>query len=98
MCGYSKEEQKMHTKLLHDTHLIDCYKYIYPDCCDKFTWFNIRMKGALQANKGWRIDKFLVRESDSSRIIHTHILYEIGTHRQEKLISDHIPILLHVNI
>lgn len=98
LCGYSKEEQKMHTKLLHDTHLIDCYKHIYPTCCDKFTWFDIRTKGALQANKGWRIDKFLVRETDSSRIVNTHILYEIGTHRQEKLISDHIPILLQFNI
>ena len=96
LCGYSKPEQANFKQLLEECELVDSYRYLYPTKIDKFSWFNARVPNCLQTNKGWLIDRFLVSQKDQKKIEASDILYEIGTHRDKKLISDHLPILLRI--
>lgn len=97
LCGYSKEEQINFKLLLEQCDMVDSYRYLHPHIIDKFSWFNARVPNCLKTNKGWLIDRFLVSRKDKNKIESSEILYEIGTHRDKKLISDHLPILLNIN-
>ena len=98
LTGYSKEEQEAFCKLLEKNNLIDCYKYKHPNSIDKFTWFNIRISNSVQNNKGWLIDRFLVRKEDENKIKTCKILHDLGTHYKNTFISDHVPIFLDINL
>ena len=93
--GYSMEERNAYDKLLSKTKMIDCYRYIYPNICDKFTWFNVRIRKSFENNIGWLIDRFLIQNKHKNLIGKCEILHEIGTRNSKGIfISDHIPILL----
>lgn len=99
LCGYTKEERNAFNNLLNDNKYIDCFRYLYPDVFNKFSWFNIRIKNSFQYNLGWRIDMFLIQEKFKNIIKNCDILYEIGVrNKYNNLISDHLPILLEINL
>ena len=81
--GFSDEERAKFTALL-ESGLIDTFRYLYPQKRDAYTWWSYRFN-ARERNAGWRIDYFLIRESDTN-IIKDHIIYS------DVQGSDHCPI------
>ena len=98
LAGYSKEERNAYRKLLEKNALIDCYKYINPTSIDTFTWFNIRIPTSIAHNKGWLIDRFLIRKCDKNKINTCEILHDLGIYYKDTFISDHVPILLDIRL
>jgi len=98
LCGYSIEERDAFKKLMVENDLVDCFRLKNPGVVDKFSWFNIRIKGSFKSNKGWLIDRFLVNKKLKAKIKDCKILYDLGTHYNEKFISDHLPVFLELNI
>lgn len=96
MAGYSKEERDAYSKLLEKNTLIDCYKYKNPNSIDKFTWFNIRIPKSVTHNKGWLIDRFLIRKKDANKINECVIVHDLGVYYKDTFISDHLPIFLNI--
>ena len=96
LAGYSQEEQKAYSKLLEKNALIDCYKYKNPNSIDKFTWFNVRIPKSITHNKGWLIDRFLIRSHDKNKINKCAILHDVGIYYKKTFISDHLPIFLDI--
>jgi len=96
--GYTIEERNAFKILLGNIYT-DCYRYINPNVFNKFTWFNIRIKDSFFFNIGWRIDHFLIQNKFKNIINKCDILYDIGVRNKDnKLISDHLPILLEIKI
>ena len=96
--GYTKEEQSAFALLLQSVNLCDVYKTINPGIIDKFTWFNIRNKHSFTSNKGWLIDRFLIHKKYVPDVLHSDILYYIGIKKNDKLISDHLPIMMEITV
>lgn len=97
LCGYSKQERDNFAELLQNCDMIDSFRVINPRSIDTFSWFNIRIKNCFKLNKGWRIDRFLVNNRYSKNIKKSSILSELGTHKDGKFISDHLPIFLDID-
>ena len=98
ICGYSIEERNAFEKLMTDNQLIDCFSFKNPRSIDKFSWFNIRIRGSFKNNIGWRIDRFLVNKKLKNKIKTCNIIYDLGTHYKGVFISDHLPIFLNINL
>ncbi|MBO6149296.1 MAG: exodeoxyribonuclease III [Lachnospiraceae bacterium] len=84
--GFTDEERGKMTVLLREGHLLDSFRYLYPDREGIYSWWSYRGR-ARENNAGWRIDYFLLSESLKDRIegagIHTEIYG-----------SDHCPVEL----
>jgi len=98
LAGYSKEERLAYEKLLNNNSLVDCYKYINPNIIDKFTWFNIRNPKSVTNNKGWLIDRFLIRKQQKKDINKCEIIDDVGVYYKDTFISDHLPIFLDIKM
>jgi len=98
LAGYSPEERAAYNKLLKKNSLIDCYKYKNPSSIDNFTWFNIRVPKSITQNKGWLIDRFLIRKCDEKAINKCAIDHELGIYYRDTFISDHKPIFLDIKL
>jgi len=98
LCGYSLEEREAFKKLIAENNLVDCFRFKNPKVVDKFSWFNIRIRGSFKSNKGWLIDRFLVNKKLRSKIKDCKILYDFGTHFNDKFISDHLPVYLEIKL
>lgn len=83
--GFTDEEREKMSALLEKGHLIDTYRFLYPDKVE-YSWWSYRFK-AREKNSGWRIDYFLVsgalKDSIEDAAIHTEIFG-----------SDHCPVEL----
>ena len=98
LTGYSQKERDAFKSLITKNNLIDCYRFLNPKKIDSFTWFNIRIKNSFNNNLGWLIDRFLVNKKLKNKIKDCKILYDLGTHFNNKFISDHLPIYLEIKI
>lgn len=87
--GFTNEEREKMTSLLA-SGFIDTFRYLHPDAVDHYTWWSY-MNKVRERNIGWRIDYFIVSESNKEKIvnadIHSHVLG-----------SDHCPILLEIDL
>lgn len=83
--GFSDEERAKFTELL-DAGFIDTFRYIYPDMRDAYTWWSYRFH-ARERNAGWRIDYFLINESNAHNVKNQIIFSDVTG-------SDHCPICL----
>ena len=87
--GFSDQERNKFTELL-DAGFVDCFRHLYPDVTERYTWWSYRFK-ARATNAGWRIDYFLVSErikdSIEEFVIHDDVMG-----------SDHCPVSLIINI
>ena len=81
--GFSDEERAMFTELL-SAGFVDTFRAVYPDRKDAYSWWSYRFR-ARERNAGWRIDYFLVREQDRSRIQDALIYADVFG-------SDHCPV------
>jgi exodeoxyribonuclease-3 len=84
--GFSKEEREEFKKLV-DCGFVDSFRHVYPDRV-KYSYFS-NFANAREKNKGWRIDMMLV--SDKDKIIDADCLTDYYG-------SDHVPILLDINV
>lgn len=87
--GFTDEERQAMRDLLKECHLVDSYRYLYPDRV-QYSWWSYRFN-ARANNAGWRIDYFLVSESLKSKIEDSIIHNEIFG-------SDHCPIQLKIDV
>lgn len=69
---------------------IDTFRFMKPDARDAYSWWDVK-SGARNRNIGWRIDYFLVDESQKKNIIDAQIHADIFG-------SDHCPISLVIKI
>ena len=81
--GFSDEERAMFGTLLN-SGFSDTFRVKYPDKLGAYTWWSYRFR-AREHNAGWRIDYFLVREQDVSRIQDALIYSDVYG-------SDHCPV------
>ncbi len=81
--GFSDEERAAFGSLL-EAGFVDTFRAKYPDATGAYSWWSYRFR-AREHNAGWRIDYFLVREQDRSRIIDALIYKDIPG-------SDHCPV------
>lgn len=84
--GYEVERTPFHN-LLTQEHLIDSFRYLYPDKQDMYSWF--RNYGDKKDNRGVRYDYFLVSDTLTSRIKDGYV--DMRTYG-----SDHTPIVLDI--
>lgn len=87
--GFTYEEREKMTTLLN-SGFVDCFRYLYPDTTDVYTWWSYMMK-VRERNIGWRIDYFIVSNGIKDKII------DVETHT-DVYGSDHCPVLLKIDI
>ena len=83
--GFTDEERLGFNNIIN-SGFIDCYRYLYPEKKDVYTWWSYRA-AARRRNIGWRIDYFCCSSNLKILIEETYILSDIHG-------SDHCPILL----
>lgn len=88
VAGASKEERAEYKKLL-DIGFVNAFRYLYPTE-RKYTYFS-NFANARQNNKGWNIDHWIVSDESKDKIVQSDMLLEYFG-------SDHVPILLDINI
>lgn len=81
--GFSDEERSKFSELL-DSGFIDTFRYLYPERKDAYSWWSYRFHSR-ERNAGWRIDYFLMRNSDA-HLLKDHIIYS------DVFGSDHCPV------
>jgi len=90
IAGLLPEERSAFNQYI-DIGLRDPYRELYPDEDEAFTWWNPRIKKFREANKGWRIDYYLIPNLLSKNIINSEIRKDITG-------SDHCPITLDIDL
>ena len=85
--GFTDEERGKMTELL-EGGFVDSYRYLYPEQEGIYSWWSYRFR-AREKNAGWRIDYFLVSETDKEKIVDAKIHTEV-------LGSDHCPVELDI--
>ena len=88
MAGASKEERAEDKKLL-DVGFVNAFRHLYPNE-RKYTYFS-NFANARQNSKGWNIDHWIVSSDSKDKITKSDMLNEYFG-------SDHIPIILDINI
>lgn len=86
-CSFLPEEREWYTRL-YQAGLVDTFRHLHPNVCDKFSWFDYRSKGFLD-NRGLRIDHILASQTLVARCIDAGI--DLVVRAMEKP-SDHAPI------
>jgi exodeoxyribonuclease-3 len=87
--GFTDTEKAGFENLL-SKGFVDAYRYLYPAKNDQFTWWSYYSRGR-DANKGWRIDYWLVSQSIQDKIEDVQILDDIYG-------SDHCPVELDIDL
>jgi exodeoxyribonuclease-3 len=87
--GFSDEERGKFGELLA-TGFTDCFRKLYPDLTDAYTWWSFRAN-ARANNTGWRIDYFLVSDRIADRVEDVTLLNDVHG-------SDHCPVRLLIDI
>jgi exodeoxyribonuclease-3 len=87
--GFSDAERGKFSELL-DAGFVDCFRYLYPDVTNKYTWWSYRFNARVN-NAGWRIDYFLVSERLKSSI-KDFVIHDLV------MGSDHCPVSLIIDI
>ncbi|MDR1571241.1 MAG: exodeoxyribonuclease III [Clostridiales Family XIII bacterium] len=87
--GFSDEERGKFGELL-DAGFTDCFRFLYPDREQAYTWWSFRAN-ARANNTGWRIDYFLVSDRIRDRVEDVAILDGV-------LGSDHCPVRLTIDM
>lgn len=82
--GVTPEERSNFEQLLHDAHIFDAFRHLYPTRTECYTFWELRGKKR-DRNQGWRLDYFLMSDSLRDRLIDCYNL----THIQG---SDHCPV------
>jgi exodeoxyribonuclease-3 len=88
VAGASKEERAEYKKLL-DVGFVNAFRHLYPNE-RKYTYFS-NFANARQNSKGWNIDHWIVSSDSKDKITKSDMLNEYFG-------SDHIPIVLDINI
>ena len=88
VAGASKEERQAY-KELEQAGFVNAFRVLYPET-RKYSYFS-NFANSRQNNKGWLIDLFMVSESAKSKIVESDMLGEYYG-------SDHVPILLDINV
>jgi exodeoxyribonuclease-3 len=88
-CSFLPEEREWLQQVM-DWGLVDTYRNIYPEACDRFSWFDYRSKGfEAEPKRGLRIDLILASPILAQRCIAAGIDYEV---RGMDKPSDHCPV------
>jgi exodeoxyribonuclease-3 len=87
--GYTIEERTAFVNLLDQCKLTDTFRYMHPKDI-KYSWFSNFAKSR-ERGMGWRIDYILISDKLKNKIKNADILSEYFG-------SDHIPILLEIDI
>jgi len=88
VAGASKEERAEYKKLL-ECGFINAFRHLYPNE-RKYTYFS-NFANARQNGKGWNIDHWIVSDSVKDSIVESDMLVEYFG-------SDHVPVLLDINV
>jgi exodeoxyribonuclease-3 len=88
VAGASKEERAEYKKLL-EAGFINAFRYLHPNE-RKYTYFS-NFANARQNGKGWNIDHWILSDDTKDKIINSDMLMEYYG-------SDHVPIVLDINI
>lgn len=88
VAGASKEERAEYKKML-ECGFVNAFRYLYPSERN-YTYFS-NFANARQNGKGWNIDHWIVSDEAKDKIGQSQML-------QEYFGSDHVPILLDINI
>ena len=88
--GYRLSERKSLKKILKKG-FVDVYRSLYDDY--GFTYWDMRQKAFRGANKGWRIDYFIITSNLQSKVKDIKVYKEIGE-KTRPIASDHAPIVL----
>ncbi|USD36519.1 exodeoxyribonuclease III [Ferrimonas sp. SCSIO 43195] len=86
-CSFLPEEREWLDKLV-SWGLTDSFRYLNPEICDRYSWFDYRSKG-FNDNRGLRIDVILTTKSLSERLLESDVDYDL---RGIEKPSDHAPI------
>jgi exodeoxyribonuclease-3 len=88
-CSFLPEEREWIQRLT-DWGLSDSFRHLYPDACDRFSWFDYRSRGfEREPRRGLRIDAVLASASLQQHCIAAGIDYDI---RAMEKPSDHCPV------
>lgn len=94
-CSFLPEEREWYQSLL-SRNLHDCYRKLYPESMDQFSWFDYRSKGFdAEPKRGLRIDHILVTPKLLDRCQGAGISYDI---RGMEKPSDHAPVWCDVEL
>jgi exodeoxyribonuclease III len=88
VAGASKEERAEYKKLL-EVGFLNAFRYLHP-LERKYTYFS-NFANAREKNKGWTIDHWIVSSEAKDKIVAADMLLEYYG-------SDHVPIVLNMNI
>lgn len=87
--GFLPIERDWLTGVINDG-FIDTFRFLNPDARNVYSWWDVK-SGARNRNIGWRIDYFLVNETEKKNIISAKIHSDVYG-------SDHCPISLEINL
>jgi len=93
-CSFLPEERQW-MAALKEWGLLDSFRHLYPDSCDRFSWFDYRSR-AFEDNpkRGLRIDLIMASTALHSRLRTAGIDYEL---RAMEKPSDHAPVWLELD-
>jgi exodeoxyribonuclease-3 len=83
--GFTDRERLSFGLLLHNTNMIDAFRYMYPTTIKYSWWSNFHQSRS--KNKGWRIDYFLISKQLQKELVDCNILTDFYG-------SDHAPVAL----
>lgn len=86
VAGCSDEERKSFSKLLDECHLIDMFRYLYPDDLG-YSYYSIYLKN-WNPDKGWRLDYVLTTDKT--------LIKDVKTLPEHYRLSDHIPLTFEI--
>ncbi len=88
-CSFLPEERRW-LEVLQNKGLVDCYRKMYPDAVDHFSWFDYRSRGfERDPKRGLRIDLILASRSLAQRCTSAGIDYDVRAMNKP---SDHAPV------
>jgi len=94
--GYTLPERQAMESFLRAGY-VDVYRHLYPEEKGAYTWWNMRIPSFRSANKGWRIDYFIVNQALMGKVKDMQILRQAGLLTTPQA-SDHAAILLTIGV
>lgn len=94
-CSFLPEEREWLRSVL-DQGMVDIYRHLHPDVCDRFSWFDYRSRGfEREPKRGLRIDLILANTGVADTATAAGIAYDI---RAMERPSDHCPVWADFNL
>lgn len=88
-CSFLPEEREW-LRTIMDLGMVDVYRQLHPDVCDRFSWFDYRSRAfEREPKRGLRIDLILANDAMASTATEAGIAYDI---RAMERPSDHCPV------